>query len=78
MGAASEHRGNRLIRRNLETARPQEFELMSELNSLEKYDTASTPFCGPLAITKCHRGWSIEDYEKNRLRHQHRPRRTHQ
>ncbi len=65
MGAAAEFRGNKLIREQLSAnMRPQEFEMMSELNSLKKNIDAGKPFSGPLAITHNHFGWSIEDYTK--------------
>lgn len=60
MGAAAEHRGNRLIRRQLdEEKRPVEFEMMDDLNALQKYDDAGMPF-GPIHFVSSHGGWFAE------------------
>jgi hypothetical protein len=47
MGAAAEHRGNAIIRRQLEQKRPVEFEIMDRLNAMPKDEQARHPF-GPI------------------------------
>ena len=50
MGAAAEHRGNNLIRRQLSAQqRPAALEIMESLNAVEKTPDCGRPF-GPLCI----------------------------
>ena len=60
MGAAAEHRGNVLIRRQISAeARPVEFVKMDELNALPKFEGAGTPF-GEVHFIAGHGGWFAE------------------
>jgi hypothetical protein len=60
MGAAAEHRGNALVRRQIAAEpRPVEFQFMDELNALPKYPDAGTPF-GEIRFVFSHNGWFAE------------------
>ena len=60
MGVAAYNRGSMLIRRQInDAARPVQFAMMDELNSLPKLPGAQTPFA-PVRFVAGHGGWWIE------------------
>ena len=60
MGAAAEHRGNALIRKQIAAQdRPAEFAMMDDLNALPKHEGAGTPFAD-IHFIHGHGGWWAE------------------